>query len=132
MEPPEQYSTVNVARVLLADDHELMRRLLRAGLATRSGLEVVGEAADGAEAVALARSLRPDLVVLDLAMPGLDGLQAAAAIREASPDCAILVVSGFEGERVEAAALEAGANRYVEKSAGLGAAVDAAAALVRT
>lgn len=107
-----------------------MRRLLRAGLSTRDNLEVVGEAENGAQAIALARSLRPDLVVLDLAMPGLDGLQVATAIREASPGCAILVVSAFEAERLEAAALAAGADRYVEKGAGLHVAVAAAAELV--
>jgi DNA-binding NarL/FixJ family response regulator len=107
-----------------------MRRLMRAGLAARENLDVVGEAADGPEAVELARSLRPDLVVLDVAMPGLNGLQVAAAIRLDSPDCAILVVSSFDSDQLEATALAAGADRYVEKGAGLHAAVDAAAALV--
>jgi DNA-binding NarL/FixJ family response regulator len=90
---------------------------------------VVGEAADGEQAVALARSLQPDLIVLDLAMPGMDGLQVATALREQQPQTAILVVSAFEAERLEAAALAAGADRYVEKGAGLQAAADAAAEL---
>ena len=118
-----------MTRVLLADDHELMRRLLRAAIGSRPGLEIVGEAADGEQALALAESLRPDLVVLDLAMPGIDGLQVASALRELQPACAILIVSAFEAHRLEAAALAAGADRYVEKGAGLVAAADAAAQL---
>ncbi|MDA0180618.1 response regulator transcription factor [Solirubrobacter phytolaccae] len=119
-----------MARVILADDHDLMRRLLRAVLSARPGLEVVGEAADGNEAIVLADTLAPDLVVLDLAMPGMDGLQVAGAVRAAHPECAILVLSAFEAEHVAEAALAAGADRYVEKAAGLHAAAEAAAALV--
>jgi DNA-binding NarL/FixJ family response regulator len=119
-----------VARVLLADDHDLMRKLLRTVLSTRPGLEVVGEAADGPEAVELARTLEPDLIVLDLAMPGMDGLQVANAVRTAHPDCAILVLSAFEAEHAAAAAIAAGADRYVEKAAGLHVAAEAAESLV--
>jgi DNA-binding NarL/FixJ family response regulator len=121
---------VSPARVLLADDHELMRRMLRLTLSTRPGLEVVGEAGDGAEALALARELAPDLVVLDVAMPVMDGLAATRALRAELPGCAILIVSSFEAERLAEAALAAGADRYVEKGAGLDAAADAAAELV--
>jgi DNA-binding NarL/FixJ family response regulator len=120
-----------MARVVLADDHDLMRRLLRAAFDARAEVEVVGEASDGAEAIELTRELTPDLVVLDLALPDMDGLQVAAAIRAETPGCAILVVSADEAERSEAAALAAGADGYVEKGAGLGAAVDAATALLR-
>jgi DNA-binding NarL/FixJ family response regulator len=118
------------ARVLLADDHELMRRMLRLALSARPGLEVVGEAGDGAEALALARDLAPDLVVLDVDMPVLDGLEVARAVRAALPGCAILVVSAFEAAKLADAALAAGADRYVEKGAGLDAAADAAVELV--
>ena len=118
-----------MTRVLLADDHELMRRMLRTVIASRPGLEIVGEAADGEQALVLAESLRPDLVVLDLAMPGIDGLQVTRALREQQPGCAILIVSAFEAHRIEAAALAAGADRYVEKAAGLVAAAEAAAEL---
>jgi DNA-binding NarL/FixJ family response regulator len=120
-----------MTRVLLADDHELMRRLMRAVLATRPGFDVIAEAADGDEALELALGLEPDLVVLDLAMPGIDGLQVAKALRRRRPGCAILVLSAFEAGRVEAAALAAGADRYVEKGAGLAAAADAAEELRR-
>lgn len=122
-------AATNLARVLLADDHELMRRLLRRAIAIRSGLEIVGEASDGVQALELARTLEPDVIVLDLAMPEMDGLQVAAALRAAHPDCAILVFSAFEAARAEAAALAAGADRYLEKAAGFQAAADATAEL---
>jgi DNA-binding NarL/FixJ family response regulator len=118
------------ARVLLADDHELMRRMLRLALAARPGLEVVGEAGDGAEALALARELAPDLVVLDVDMPEMNGLEVTRALRASLPDCAVLIVSALEAGRMADAALAAGADRYVEKGAGLDAAADAAAELV--
>jgi DNA-binding NarL/FixJ family response regulator len=120
------------ARVLLADDHALMRRLLRRAISAHPALEFVGEAADGAEAVELARSLAPDVVVLDLAMPELDGLQVAGKLRSDLPECAILVFSAFEAARVAAAALAAGADRYLEKAAGFEAAAQAAAELALT
>jgi DNA-binding NarL/FixJ family response regulator len=117
------------ARVLLADDHALMRRLLRRAISAHPALELVGEAADGAEAVELARSLAPDVVVLDLAMPELDGLQVAGKLRADLPDCVILVFSAFEAARVAAVAVAAGADRYLEKAAGFEAAAQAAAEL---
>jgi DNA-binding NarL/FixJ family response regulator len=120
------------ARVLLADDHALMRRLLRRAISAHPALEFVGEAADGAEAIELARSLAPDVIVLDLAMPELDGLQVAGMLRTDVPDCAILVFSAFEAARVATTALAAGADRYVEKAAGFEAAAQAAAELALT
>jgi DNA-binding NarL/FixJ family response regulator len=120
---------VHLASVLLADDHELMRRLLRRAIGAQPGLEIVGEASDGAQALALARTLTPDVVVLDLAMPEMDGLQVAAAVRAAVPGCAILIFSAFEAERAAAPALAAGADQYLEKSAGFEAAALAVAAL---
>jgi DNA-binding NarL/FixJ family response regulator len=120
------------ARVLLADDHALMRRLLRRAISAHPALEFIGEAADGAEAVELARSLAPDVVVLDLAMPELDGLQVAGVLRTDLPDCAILVFSAFDAARAAAAALAAGADRYLEKAAGFQAAAEAAAELAVT
>jgi DNA-binding NarL/FixJ family response regulator len=114
------------ARVLLADDHELVRRLLRRAITAQPGLELVGEAADGSEAIELARELVPDVVVLDLAMPVMDGLEVAGALRSQMPACAILV---FSDQDAEQAALAAGADRYVGKSAGFVAAAQAAAEL---
>jgi DNA-binding NarL/FixJ family response regulator len=120
-------STENTtARVLLADDHELVRRLLRRAISAHPALELVGEAADGSEALQLARELAPDVVVLDLAMPELDGLQVAGALRSHVPSCAILV---FSDQDAEQAALAAGAHRYLGKAAGFEAAAQAAAEL---
>jgi DNA-binding NarL/FixJ family response regulator len=107
-------------RVLLADDTPDIRKLLRLNLELDGRFEVVGEAADGAEAVALTRSLRPDAVVLDLAMPVMDGLQAAPVIRQCSPESRILVLSGFDQARMEARAREQGANGYLEKGTAFG------------
>jgi DNA-binding NarL/FixJ family response regulator len=118
-----------VAGVLVADDNGLVRRLLRLALEAHGSLEVVGEAADGHGAVALARALRPHVVVLDLAMPRMDGLEAAAAIREAIPGCRIVVFSSFDAARVAKFARRAGADCYVEKAAGFAAVAEAAAAL---
>lgn len=102
-------------RVLIADDTPEIRRLLRLNLELDGRFEIVGEAADGAEAVALARSLRPDAVVLDLAMPVMDGLQAIPVILESCPASRILVLSGFDHSRMEARAREQGAHGYLEK-----------------
>lgn len=107
-------------RVLLADDTPDIRKLLRVNLELDGRFEIVGEAADGAEAVALTRSLRPDAVVLDLAMPVMDGLQAAPVIRECSPESRILVLSGFDHARMEARAREQGADGYLEKGTAFG------------
>lgn len=104
-------------RVLLADDTAEIRRLLRLNLELDGRFEIVGEAADGAEAVALAGSLLPDAVVLDLAMPVMDGLQAIPVILESSPASKILVLSGFDHSRMEARAREQGAHGYLEKGA---------------
>jgi DNA-binding NarL/FixJ family response regulator len=123
---PTELSTF---RVLLADDHELVRRLLRRAIGAHPGLELVGEAADGSEAVQLARQLTPDVVVLDLSMPNMNGFEAAGRLRQDVPDCAILVFSDLEAEHE---ALAAGADRYLEKGAGFEAAAQAAADLAIT
>ena len=101
--------------VLLADDHPMFRRGLRALLRTIPGVEVVGEAGDGAEVVRLAESLRPRLILLDLRMPGGDGLTAIRTLAAADPDVRILVVTMFEDDDSVFAALRAGARGYVLK-----------------
>jgi DNA-binding NarL/FixJ family response regulator len=118
-------------RVLLADDHPLIRRLLRTALVAHGGIEVVGEAADGREAVRIARALQPDVVVIDFIMPGVDGLRAAPIIRAALPDCRILVFSEYQADSAEALAVAAGADGYLEKAAGFAAAAEAVAALAQ-
>jgi len=101
-------------RVLVVDDHTQVRELLRAQLEA-GGLLVVGEAADGVEAVEKAAALSPDVVVLDLAMPNVDGLQALTEIRVAAPGAKVIVLSGFDGAMMSARAVDAGALRYIEK-----------------
>jgi two-component system response regulator DesR len=112
-------------RVLVADDDPLMRRLLRAFLDARPELSFVGEASDGRSAAALAVELRPDVVVLDGAMPGGDGFVAARAIRAALPDCRIVIFSGQDAAGSHAEARAAGADRFVEKHGGMDGLVEA-------
>lgn len=103
-------------RILLADDHALVRRGLRLILDAEPDLEVVGEAADGEEAVALVAEGGVDLVVLDIAMPRLTGLQAAREISRRSPEVRILFLSMYDNEQYFFEALRAGASGYVLKS----------------
>jgi DNA-binding NarL/FixJ family response regulator len=102
-------------RVVLADDTAEYRLLLRIILEQDGRFEVVGEAADGAEAVRVTTTERPDVLVLDLAMPVMDGLQAIPEIRGGSPETAIVVLSGFARGRLDRQALSRGATAYVEK-----------------
>lgn len=95
--------------MVLADDHGLHREGLRAVLSSLSRAEVVGEASTGAEAVALAADLRPDLVVMDLHMPGLNGIEATRQIAEEQPRAAVLVLTMLEDGDSLFAAMRAGA-----------------------
>lgn len=102
-------------KVLLADDHPLLRHGLRALLEQVGGAEVVGEASDGEEAVALALSLNPDVVVMDLVMPGVGGLEATRRLVDRRPEMGILVLTMSEDDASVFAALRAGARGYVLK-----------------
>jgi len=104
-------------RILIADDHPLVRSGLRALLMATDDLEVVGEAATGEEAVTLASSLSPDVIVMDLRMPGINGIEATRHIVQANPRIRILVVTLFEDDDSLFAALRAGARGYVLKDA---------------
>jgi DNA-binding NarL/FixJ family response regulator len=101
-------------RVLLADDHARLREALR-DLLEETGFEVVGESGDGADAVALARELAPDIVVIDLRMPVLNGLDATKLIKDARPATQVVVLSAFESPELERQAREAGAFAYLDK-----------------
>jgi DNA-binding NarL/FixJ family response regulator len=104
-------------RVLLADDETMIRAGVRAILAADSGLEVVAEAADGREAIELARAHRPDVALLDIRMPTLDGIAAAAEIRRTVPGTAVMMLTTFGEDGYIAAALgEAGAAGFLLKS----------------
>lgn len=102
-------------RALIVDDSTDLRFLLRLALDGVAGFTVVGEAADGAEAVEAAARLTPDLVLLDLAMPVMDGLEAIPEIRSRSPESKIVVLSGFNARQMGAEAMRLGASSYLEK-----------------
>jgi DNA-binding NarL/FixJ family response regulator len=102
-------------RLLVADDHGIMRSGLRLLLDRQPDMEVVGEAADGIEAVALALRERPDICILDVAMPRMTGLEATVEIRAHAPEVAVLVLSMHDDERYLFEALKAGAAGYVLK-----------------
>jgi CheY-like chemotaxis protein len=102
-------------RVLIADDAPAMRAALR-GLLEDNGLPVIGEAADGLQAFTMAEQLQPDVVVMDVRMPGLDGLQATARITGAHPHIRVVVYSVFDSDQTQLAARQAGAAAFVPKS----------------
>jgi DNA-binding NarL/FixJ family response regulator len=104
-------------RVLIADDHPVFRDGLRTLLSSSEGFEVVGDAANGTEAVARALELQPDVVVMDLNMPELDGIEATRALVQASPHMRVLVLTMFDDDDSVFAAMRAGAAGYVLKGA---------------
>ena len=102
-------------RILIADDHTLVRAGLRALLDSEPGMEVVGEAADGVEAVDKAGSLEPDVILLDLVMPRKDGIEAISGICTADPDARILVLTSYTDDEKVFPAIKAGALGYLLK-----------------
>jgi DNA-binding NarL/FixJ family response regulator len=110
---------VSKIRVLIADDHAILREGVRALLAATDDIEVVGQAADGREAIEACRRLDPDIVLMDIAMPGLGGLEAAIEIRNAGLRSRVLVLSQYEDREYVRRLLKAGVAGYVlKKSAG--------------
>ena len=104
-------------RVLLVDDHAVVRMGLRAFFDMLEDIEVVGEASDGSEGVAMARRLKPDVVLMDLLMPNMDGITAIGRIKAELPETEIVTMTSFIEEEKVTAALEAGASGYVLKDA---------------
>ncbi|MFJ3693566.1 response regulator [Streptomyces sp. NPDC090052] len=102
-------------RVLLVDDHQVVRRGLRTFLEIQDDIEVVGEAPDGEQGVAAAEELRPDIVLMDIKMPGMDGIEALRRLRELANPARVLVVTSFTEQRTVVPALRAGASGYVYK-----------------
>ena len=102
-------------KVLLVDDHQVVRRGLRTFLEVQDDIEVVGEAADGAEGVARAEELQPDVILMDVKMPGMDGVEALRRLRELANPARVLVVTSFTEQRTVVPALRAGAAGYVYK-----------------
>lgn len=124
-------SAARPTRIVVVDDHELVRTGMRQVLDADDQLEVVGEAADGLQALAAVDVHRPDLVVMDLQMPGIGGMEATRRILQAHPETAVLVVTMFDDDDSVFAAVRAGARGYVLKGANreeLKAAVRSAAA----
>jgi DNA-binding NarL/FixJ family response regulator len=108
---------MDISRLLLADDQQPFREGLRALLQSVPDLEVVGEATTGAEAVALAETLQPDVVLMDIKMPGMNGIEATDKILTASPHIGVIVLTMFDDDEMVFAALRAGARGYVLKGA---------------
>ncbi len=104
-------------RILVVDDHPMMREALITALENEDGMQVVGEANNGIEALRLVDELAPNLILMDLLMPGMDGLEAIHAIRELHPEMRIMVVTSLEDEEKILAAVQAGALGYFPKTA---------------
>jgi two-component system, NarL family, response regulator NreC len=102
-------------RILLADDHQLMRSGLRLLIEQQPGLTVVGEAGDGREVVSLAKSLKPDVVVMDISMPNLNGIEATHQITQSQPEIAVVILSMHSDESYVLRVLKAGAKGYLLK-----------------
>ncbi len=102
-------------RILIVDDHDLIRNGLRQLIHTQSDMEVVAEAADGVEALDVARHLKPDVILLDIAMPRMNGLEAAPLLKEVAPRSRIVVLSMYEKEAYTREALAVGIRGYVLK-----------------
>jgi DNA-binding NarL/FixJ family response regulator len=107
---------LEMLRILIADDHDVARRGVRALLESHPGWQVCGEAHDGREAIELADSLKPDLILLDIGMPNLNGLEAARQILTTSPDASILILTMHDTEHVVREVLRAGARGFLLKS----------------
>jgi DNA-binding NarL/FixJ family response regulator len=103
-------------RILIADDHDLMRRGIKTLLETQTGWEVCGEAQTGREAVSQSEELKPDIVVLDISMPDLNGIEAARRIRKASPSTEVLILSMHFSDQLIREIVDAGVRGYIVKS----------------
>ncbi len=102
-------------KILIADDHLIIRQGLRLILETENDLELIGEASDGAEALALCKQLKPDVVLMDLRMPGMDGLTAIEKLRVEQPEIAVVILTTFNEDELMFRGLQAGARGYLLK-----------------
>src|SRR6266704_7068560 len=100
---------MNALRILVADDHEIVRRGLVSLLKSRSGWEVCGEAEDGRQAVDMVKQLRPDIIILDIGMPNLNGLEAARKMLRDNPQSRVLILTITDADAMVRAVLDAGA-----------------------
>jgi two-component system, NarL family, response regulator NreC len=118
-------------RILIADDHGVLRAGLRALLSAEPDLEVVGEAADGNDILSLASELRPEVVLLDISMPGLSGIEVTRRLKEILPDARVLILTFHEDESLLQEAIRAGAAGYIVKRAAESELIDAIRAVWR-
>ena len=115
----DEKATQGKISILLADDHQAFREGLSRLLGEQSDLEIVGEAADGLEAIRLAKVLKPDVVIIDVSMPNLNGLEAMKQIVAESPKSAVIVLSAYGYQSYVIPAMEAGASGYLLKTVGV-------------
>jgi NarL family two-component system response regulator LiaR len=118
MHPAPQPTQPDTIRVLVADDHAIVRKGICALLATEPHIEVVGEAHDGHDAISAASRLDPDVILMDLVMPGMDGLEATRRLTSCQPTARILVLTSFHGDDKVFPAIKAGALGYLLKDSG--------------
>ena len=118
-------------KILLAEDHAVVRESIREALTRESEFRVVGEASNGDEAVRLARELRPDVILMDIAMPGLNGIEATRQIKSFQPAVSILVLTAYDDEQYIFSVLSAGADGYLLKDVGVSDLVEAIKAVHR-
>lgn len=116
-------------RVMIADDHAVVREGTRRMLEQEEDIEVVGEAADGEEAIKLAEGLKPDVAIVDIAMPKLDGIEATKQIKERCPSVTVLILSAYDDDQFVFSLLEAGAAGYLLKTVRSGELIDAVRAV---
>lgn len=110
---------MNKIRVMVVDDHAILREGVRALLATADGIEVVGEAADGAEAIQALSEIETDVVLMDIAMPRMDGLEATRRIRRRYPEVKVLILTQYDNREYILSSVKAGASGCVPKKAPL-------------
>ena len=108
--------TVDTVRVLIVDDQEPFLSAARMVVELADGFEVIGEAMTGEEAIEVAKELRPDLILMDVNLPGIDGLEATRRIKATSADLVVIVLSTYEASEYEDRAIQAGAKAFISKS----------------
>lgn len=128
---PSATRPARATRIMLVDDHPMWRQTMRQLFEQTDGFEVVGEASDGHEAIAIAQSSKPDIVLMDIDMPGLDGVRATKAITGAHPKARVLVLSASDARTDVIGALAAGASGYLLKTAGASEIRDGVARVAR-